>query len=213
MGDAELMFEFVSLGEDCEFSFIQRRAGAEPLEMLRFAGTTIAELNRGFSESFAAVGHPLHTYIKVTPNKEVWCMNRRHDFAQHVFRNPDELDLKAFAKEQCSRLQFLRRKFFEDIEEGEKIFVYKRREPIEQHEVARLHRWLRRAGPATLLWVTTQDANHPPGQVERLGEGFLKGYIDAFTPFGRAAFGSLPVWLQICRNARRLHTQTDAEAA
>ena len=160
MNDAELMFEFVSLGEDCEFSFIQRRAGAEPLEMLRFAGTTLAELVRGFSESFAAIGHPLHTTIKVTPDKEVWCINRRHDFAQHTFRNPDELDLKAFAAEQCKRLQFLRRKFFEDIEEGEKIFVYKRREPIEQHEVAKLHQWLRRSGPATLLWVVQQDGSH-----------------------------------------------------
>jgi hypothetical protein len=201
MNDQELMLQFESLGEDCEFSFIQRRARAEPLEMLRFTGTTLGELLIGFASKFAAIGDPEHTFIKVTLNKEVWCVNRKHRFEAHVFRHPDELDIPAFEAEQCRRLKLLRRKFFEDLEEGRKILVYKRRTPITCDEVRPLHDWIRRYGPATLLWVVVQDEHRKPGTVEQLAPGFLKGYIDTFTPYGRAAYGSLDVWLEIARNA------------
>jgi hypothetical protein len=204
MTDSELLCEFLSLGEDCEFSFIQRRAGAEPLEMLRFTGTTLDKVIIGFKDGFEAVGDPEETYIKVAPNREVFCMNRRLGFGAHTFQDPDKIDLVQFQARQCQRLRLLRRKFFEDIKEGQKILVYKRREPVAHDQVARLHRLIRGLGPANLLWVVRQEEGHPPGSVERIGEGFLKGYIDDFTPFGRAAFGSFDVWVEICRGARKL---------
>jgi hypothetical protein len=204
MTDQELMCAFQSLGEDCEFSFIQRRFGAEPLEMLRFTATTLDQLIAGFKDKFATIGDPAHTYIKVTAKQELWLRNRRHGFEAHVFKKRAEIDLPAFEAQQCQRLQFLRRNFFEDIEDGTPIFVYKRRTAVDPAQVRQLHGLIRAIGPATLLWVVQQDDAHPPGFVEQIGAGFLQGYIDEFTPYGRAAYGSKDVWLTICRNAHRL---------
>jgi hypothetical protein len=67
-----------------------------------------------------------------------------------------------------------------------------------------LHGLIRAAGPSTLLWVVEHDPDHAPGLVERIDEGLLKGYIDQFTPYGRAAYGSYDVWMTICRNAKKL---------
>src|ERR1700679_3995741 len=35
-----LMYRFENLGSDCEFGFVQRHLGAEPLSLLRFAAST-----------------------------------------------------------------------------------------------------------------------------------------------------------------------------
>jgi hypothetical protein len=204
MTDQELMSAFQSLGEDCEFSFIQRRFGAEPLEMLRFTATTLDQLIAGFKDNFATIGDPEHTFIKVTAKKELWLRNRRHGFEAHVFKKLEEVDLPVFEAQQCQRLQFLRRNFFEDIEDGTPIFVYKRRTEVDAAQVAQLHELIRAIGPATLLWVVRHDDTHAPGAVEQIGPGFVKGYIDEFTPYGRAAYGSKDIWLQICRNAHGL---------
>jgi hypothetical protein len=200
LSDKKLMFEFQSLGEDCEFSFIQRRFGAEPLEMLRFTATGLDELLAGLKSGFSAIGDPDQTYFEVAPNKEVWCVNRKHRFYWHTFLDHATTDLVEAERQTCKRHQFLRRKFFEDMGEGRKISIYKRRAHVSFEEVEALYKSMREYGPTTLLWVVERDDDHEPGTVERLADGFLKGYIDTFTTFGRARFGS-DVWLSICRNA------------
>jgi hypothetical protein len=204
MTDKELLSGFQSLGEDCEFSFIQRRGGAEPLEMLRFTSTTLDQLIAGFRDEFSTMGDPAHTFIKVTAKHELWLRNRRHGFAAHVFKKLEQVDLPTFEAQQCDRLRFLRRNLFEDIADGTPIFVYKRRTAVSADQVHVLYTQIRRFGPAKLLWVVEHDAQHPPGSVHRLDDGFLQGFIDQFTPYGRAAYGSFAVWLTICRNARAL---------
>ena len=37
----EMLLEFESLGDNCEFGLVQRHFGAEPISLLRFAGFEI----------------------------------------------------------------------------------------------------------------------------------------------------------------------------
>ena len=50
MEDRELVLHFESIGDNCELGLVQRRAGAEPLGLLRFAGAPL----RSFLRALAA---------------------------------------------------------------------------------------------------------------------------------------------------------------
>jgi hypothetical protein len=200
----ELMYHFLTLGEDCEFSFMQRRIGAEPIEMLRFAGMPIAQLINGFEDEFCAIGAPEHIGIEIFPNGEIWCVNRKYSFRQHVFKNPSALERDAFKKQQSLRLNFLRRKFFEDIAAGDKILVYKRRDGVAQEQVVKLNQAVRKRGAAPVLWVTKCREGQAPGTVEPIGDGLYKAYLTKFAPDGKAALGDMEEWIRICETAKAL---------
>ena len=53
--DAALVNHFESLGRGCEFGFLQRRAGAEPMGLLRFASMPLEGLIRGLQTQFAGI--------------------------------------------------------------------------------------------------------------------------------------------------------------
>jgi hypothetical protein len=56
MDAAGLAGRFESLGHDCEFGLLQRRVGAEPLDLLRFATMTLDRLVDGLRQGFEGVG-------------------------------------------------------------------------------------------------------------------------------------------------------------
>ena len=211
MNDIDLMYEFQTLGEDCEFSFIQRRVGAEPLELFRFGAVTINQLIIGFHEEFSAIGDPKYTEIRINENREVWAFNSRHKFSWHLFENPDTLDVESFREKLAKKMQFMRRKFLEDIEEGKKIFIFKRRDGISLDKVQALHEAVQQLGPTPMLWVVEQSEGHEHGFIEWLSGNLMKGYIGKFTPHGRAAYGSIDMWLTICRNTLALARPAPAD--
>ena len=92
------------------------------------------------------------------------------------------------------------RLLLERIANAERIFVFKRNRPVSDAEALALFLCLRRRGPATLLYVVPADANHPPGCVELLSEGLLRGYIGAFWN-GDPSSISVRTWIEICQNA------------
>ena len=106
---------------------------------------------------------------------------------------------------EAARLQFLRRKFLEELESGEKIFVYRFGGPVSEEEIVPLHMALNRHGPATLLWVVPAQRGQPPGTVQVLGPRLMKGYIDRFAPEDNAHDLSFDGWLRVCANACVLH--------
>jgi hypothetical protein len=101
----------------------------------------------------------------------------------------------------------LRRKLLEDLERGEKIFVFKIAERnLSASELARLHAAIRAFGPNTLLYVRYADAANPPGTVRKQAPGLLIGYIDQFSlaPSGEPRTPSMSCWTDICSQAYRL---------
>jgi hypothetical protein len=53
----------------------------------------------------------------------------------------------------------------------------------------------------TMLWVVPSERDRPPGTVEVLMPGLLKGYIDRFAPSDNAHDLSFDGWLKVCANA------------
>jgi hypothetical protein len=198
----QLMMRFESLGENCEFGLAQRRCGAEPLGLLRFASTPLAALLAALKHRFEGLGDPERTELRVSAdNREYLVLDRRYGILYHPWSLVGEAVPEDVLAREAKRLPLLRRKLIEELEEGHKIFVYRGMQPLSRVLMSRLVEELRRYGPCTLLWVERKDAAHPAGTVEALGEGLLKGYIDRFAPAENAHALSLDGWIALCRRA------------
>ncbi len=104
-------------------------------------------------------------------------------------------------RENEIKVGYLRRKFLEDLQDGEKIMVYKRVVTQDPHEIIALHAALNRQGSVNkLLWVTQADDRHLPGDVEWIGDRLLKGYLGAISLSDAHDFDP-EIWLRLCRNA------------
>lgn len=130
-------------------------------------------------------------------------MSKAYGIAFHAGRaavvEPDKLE-----NTEIRRLGLLLRMFIEDMEEAEKIFVYKSNLHVARERIEELLASMRAYGPVTLLWVTVETGDRAAGFVEEISEGLLRGYIDRFAPYEDVDAYSAEVWKKICVNARDL---------
>jgi hypothetical protein len=208
---AQLVTQFESLGDNCEFGIVQRRAGAEPLGLLRFSAMHLDRLLSGLADGYAGVESPagieprLHGEPGGAPREYV-VHQSPHGLVYHTYVLETQASAEQVRAQESVKLGFLQRKLMEDLEEGRKIFIFKRIPDLAEQEVLPLWAALRARGPNTLLWVVQADAAHPPGTVEWRMDGLMRGYIDRLAPYHDATDVSLACWLQICRNAYRLRS-------
>jgi hypothetical protein len=206
----QLMMRFESLGENCEFGLAQRRCGAEPLGLLRFASAPLEKLLTGLESRFEGMGEPDQVKVEVSENgSEYLVVDRRFGFLYHPWILAHEADAEQVRQRETMRLPFLRRKLLEDLEEGRKIFVYHAMAPLRKADALRLFAALRTYGPGSLLWVELANRGHRAGTVEQVRPGLFKAHIDRFAPSENAHDLSLDCWVEICRNAFRLAEQSE----
>ena len=199
---AELMLRFESIGENCEFGLVQRRAGVEPLGLFRFASAPLPLLMRALAARFEGFGKPEHLVVEVSPNGREYMVFEKHfQFRYHAWVGVHEQTAEQVLAREARRLPFLVRKLLADLAEGGKIFVFHGMQPLGEAEAGALAQAIRGFGPGTLLWVELADAAHPPGSVARLGEGLLKGHVDRFAPGDNAHDISMPSWIEVCTAA------------
>jgi hypothetical protein len=201
----QLITRFESLGDNCEFGLVQRKLGAEPLGLLRFSYIELRLLLRGLHCGFDGLGDP--ATIEVWPegiDREFVVRESVYQMTYHTFQYETQVDLETVQRQQVTRLNFLKRKLLEDIGAGEKIFVLKRVPPLRPEEVLPIYAILNELGRNTLLWMLPSDAAHPPGTVERLLPGLLRGYIDRFAPNQNAHDLSQEIWTAVCEAAWRM---------
>ncbi len=216
-----LFGRFQSLGDTCEFGFCQRTHGAEPLQLLRFAGIGLAQLLLGVASGFRDLASLEHISYwmsgRVGDAEEDLEYMVRHDIYglnSHSFRSRRSISGEDFRLETQKRLQLLQRMILEDMEDAEKIFVLKRNEDLTPQEVAPVWACLRGHGDNTLLYVVPAAGDRLPGSVEWTAPGLLCGYIDRFAPERDIHDISDQCWLSICRNAHALwQAQRDAAEA
>jgi hypothetical protein len=209
----QIALKFESIGENCEFGLFQRRCDAEPLGLLRFSSTFMRNLIRGLENGFEGIGEveDIDPRLEGSPRREYMIHEHKYGLVYHTFVFEDERSVWLMREQESARLRFLRRKFMEELQAGEKIFIYRFNGPISEEEILPLHMALNRYGPATLLWVVPAEQDRPAGTVEVLMQGLLKGYIDRFAPDENAHDLSFDGWLRICANACVLdHLQKSA---
>jgi hypothetical protein len=198
---SELMLQFENIGDNCEFGLVQRHFGAEPVGLLRFAGMGDPyRLIRFLDDDFGRFGEPGSLGVNIVGD-EYFIIDQVYGIAYHTFRNKHEFAAEQVIHENEIKAGYLKRKFREDLEDGEKILVYKRVVTQDPHEMIAVHAALNRLGAVNkLLWVTQADDRHASGDVEWVGDRLLKGYIGTISLSNAHDFDA-EAWLRLCRNA------------
>jgi len=199
----QIALQFESLGENCEFGLFQRRYDSEPLGLLRFSSTFMRNLIRGIDNRFDGLGaaEDIDPRLEGDQRREYMIHERKFGLVYHTFVYEGQRSIWLMREQESARLKFLLRKFIEELEVADKVFVYKRNTMVSEEEVLPLHMALNRYGDNTLLWVVPAEPDRPAGTVEVVMPGLLKGYIDRFAPDDNAHDFSFDGWLRICANA------------
>ena len=199
----QIAMQFESVGENCEFGLWQRRCDSEPLGLLRFSSTFMRNLIRGIQNGFEGLGEPedIEPRLEGDERKEYMIHEKKFGLVYHTFVYEGQRSIWLMREQESARLKFLRRKFMEELEGSDKIFVYKFSAPVTEEEVLPLHMALNQRSETTMLWVVPFERDRPAGTVEVLKPGLLKGYIDRFAPSHNAHDLSFDGWLKVCANA------------
>ena len=209
-----MMLKFESLGSDCEFGMVQRRFGAEPLGLLRWNFVKIDRLIDALNQKFDQMGDPDMTHLTLSLSNEYYVTDRRWHFGMHTFIFQSQANYDDLIKKMCRRVVFLRERIISDLEEAQKIFVFKS-ENISFDDVRALYSSIRRYGPARFLFVVPVDepwANPmrkmAPGTVECLDEGFYVGLISHAGNRGGYWDIAFDDWLSVCRRVCEMSDNT-----
>ena len=209
--NAELVAQFENLGRGCEFGFLQREVGAEPIGLLRFAGMPLEGLIAGLESQFAGIDEPDDMRLTREDGKYM-VQIARFSMTAHTGMREDEITPAQLHRIETRKLRFLADRLIEDLELASKIFVYHQREPLHALELIRLRRALGGYGRPVLLYVTEADSAHPAGSVERIDRTLMVGYLASYAPAGEPYRPDVASWIELCRNAYRIRWADDFTA-
>jgi hypothetical protein len=202
---AALMQRFCSLGENCELGIAQRKLGAEPADLLRWAWTDVPALVRLIRAGCAGIGDPdklrLHT---IEGNYFVQHMD--YGFEWHSLIRIGQMPQAEVLQREVVRMPRLAETLMADLGEAARIFVFKRAlRPVTQAEAEDLLAAMSEHGEATLMVVAAADAAHPGGSVERAAPRLLRGHIDRFADDSRVVDDTpVELWRGLCAEAARV---------
>ncbi len=203
----EMFLSMESIGDNCEFGGVQRKFGAEPLGLLRFASISVPDLICALEQRFEGMGSPETVRLEIIQSKE-YIIHDAFNVSMHSFIHTYEIPHDRFLAQILRRTAFLQRKLISDLEEGAKLFVYKDRSGMSRADAERLHQAMRRYGRPHLLCVLLADAQYPAGFVQRIDDDFYLGYISRFAEAEGMADMEVDEWLTVCEQVdalRRLH--------
>jgi len=208
--NADILQDFQSAGDDCEFGFIQRENGVQSISLLRFASIRIDDLSRGLRTGFSGIAQPdrMDIYVPANaPGHDYLGREGNYGLMYHTGIQPHSVAADALKAKEIVRLRRLADKFIEDAERADHIFVVKYKSPPLLVQLARLFAAFRRRGPVTLLWVREATAGRAPGTAEYLLPGLIAGYIDRIdtAPLTNISTAS---WLAMCAAAHALWKQS-----
>src|SRR5205823_4809079 len=159
-----------------EFGLVQRHFGLEPLGLLRWGATAPDKLRAALRGGLEGVGSLENTTIDLVRGEYI-IRDKRYGMMMHTFLFESSISHQELLDKMCRRMDYLRRKLINDIESGEKIFVYQKAD-LRDEEATGLHQAIRALGENVLLCVRLADEAHSAGTVESTWEGLLIGYLD-----------------------------------
>lgn len=211
LADRDLMLQFESIGDSCEFGLVQRQNGAEPLGLLRFSGVPVRHLIRALEHGFEGVADPDQIRVQVE-NGEYMVKLWKYDFIYHAHVREGTMDPDALHAREVRRTRFLLDKLIADLKNPAKILVFRQNEPLLAHDLVKLRAALARYGATTLLWVQQAMPGHLPGTAERADDRLVLGYVRWMAPRDNAHQIDHESWLSLCRQAYALWRPAAAPA-
>jgi len=209
---SDLLMKFESLGAPvwgCEFGFVQRKFGAEPISLLRWASINTHRLIEALETRFEGVGSPEQTNLNVPVDTQMDYHTRdtRYWIELHTFVYRGDVSEERLLQQSLPRIRYLRRKLLEDLESVNKIFLFRPGTAVPAEQLDRLHAAMRSYGDNTLFYVICGDPNHHPGTVEIVKPGLMVGYLSRLSWSPQTGVGTpdFSGWVRLCAEAHRLH--------
>ena len=192
--------QFQSAGDDCEFGFIQRSLGLEPLGLFRFASVSVANLTRGLATGFA--GFATADSVEIVeyahlPEHDYMGRETAYGLYYHTHRLPAQIEAPTLKQQEMQRLPFLARKFMEDVANGEHLFRAEMQDSPTPGTGRRPSDRLARAWPS---YAALGAAGGPgaPARQRRVGRAWTDGGLSR--PVRRAASRGLEHGVLDCFN-------------
>ncbi len=207
-----LLRHFESLGDNCEFGIVQRKLSLEVFNLLRFGNAQIANLMVALTDDLAALNDAAAVTAELNHahRREFVVSVPAYKLRWHTFMYENETDQDSVLRANAVKLGYLRRKFYEGLRAGRKIYVIKRQQPLLLSQAAAVLLELNRHGRATLLCVEPVPVGRRSGEVDLLMPGLMRGYIAAFAPEDNVEAAEPTDWLRLTANARLLQLEADA---
>jgi hypothetical protein len=200
ISDRDLVLQFESLGDNCEFGLVQRKAGAEPLGLLRFSSAPIRPLLRALRDRFEGLADPANVRLSSAKGEYLITL-MKYDFVYHTDVRVGEMDPDVLHRQQIRILPFLVKKLIGDLEEPEKILVFRQNESLAANDLLDLRAAMAGYGPATMLWMQQTRPGHPPGTVEQVDARLMTGYVQRLADRETVPDLDLASWLGTLRRA------------
>lgn len=205
---APWLARFESLGSTCEFGFVQRHFGLEPMGLLRWASVRYPQLAGAVREGFSFLDSATDARV-VGGDGEAFLHIDSAGFRAHTGFDKSATHDPQFIPRTITRLRFLRRKFMEDLRSGERIFVYIGEDEREDIEKFRdILSAVQSYAPSPVLFVALGDDARRPGTVRDHGGGLMVGYL---TPRPVRWTGGMKIdyqcWQALCAEALRVNNR------
>jgi hypothetical protein len=208
-----LLRGFESLGCNHEFGVVQGKLGLEVLNLFRFCNGTLVSLINALTDDLKAAADPDQVTVELKGAEPHAVTLLPYDLRWPAFVSEIDADQETWRHANAVTLGYLRRKFYEGLRTGRKIYVLKQRRPRPLSEVAVLLTELNRYGNATLLCVTEASQQRLPGEVDLLLPGLMRGYVERFAPDTDVESAEPADWLRVLANAMLLQHGLHATAA
>lgn len=226
----ELLRHFESVGDNCFFGGLQRRAGVDVLGLLRFANTPARGLLTALADNFDLLRDASSLSVRVQDYElpEYLIFLDRYGMRWHTGAFRDVADPNEVLDAHSARLKYLRRKFCETLSRGRRIFVItrtdlrearrpipdpndfpyyrERREPYRLAEVLSIFFELNRDARNTLIYVTEPSDGRKSGTVELIAPGIMRGYVETLSISPELDDDAYAAWLRVVANAWLLDT-------
>lgn len=194
--EADLLARCVSLGQNREFGVVQRLAGIEPLDLLRWADTSPQLLVGMLKSGLEGVGDPANCFAYRHPLGEVHAGDRRY-FDMHTFLYGEPAALDALRAVALRRLQVLADRLRAALADAGRIFVFVNAEgampPALLDDLAAA---IRRFGAARLLCVDAAAGEADPREVQ---PGIFLAHLPGLATEAERTETRLTAWLALCR--------------
>jgi hypothetical protein len=201
---------FESLGTDHEFGIVQRKLGLELVNLFRFCNGTLVDLIQALTDDLKAATNPDQVTLMVDNAGHPFLAASSYHLRWPAFVCENDADLETSRSTNAVTLGYLRRKFYEGLRTGRKIYVLKQRRPVPVAEAAALLMELNRSGTATLLCVSEASHDRLPGEVELMLPGLMRGYVERFAPDTDIEAADPADWLRVLANATLLQPAPNA---
>lgn len=212
MDTRALARRFESLGDNREFGVIQRKLGLDVLNLFRFAIVHPSDLIRALHDNLQLLTDEDSITVELNEGdpREYVLKSPAYNLCWHTFHFEGDTDPHTVWRDHTIRLGYLRRKFYDGLRAGHKIYVVKQQRHVPTAQATALLMELNRHGQATLLCVEPAPPERPPGEVELLMPGLMRGYVGQFAAETDIEAADCADWLRVLGNAALLYRESAA---